>query len=192
MTIDQFIARQRKKIEAVKQKALRIAAYDTHRKMANRIFVDGEASNESLIGSYNTTNPLYVNPRNSPKSFPTGGKTGNSKLSNTEKTPTGRRKKVKHKTAFFYSYRDFKRTIGQPTDRVRLNLFGRMQSDFISGFRKVSTTEYVVSFKEPINLKKARGQERRFGKVIFRISAAERKAFNDTMRLEIKRILYAK
>lgn len=180
MTIDEFIALQRKRINKVRQVAFEIAVKDTHTKMANRIFMRGEADTDTLIGSYDTSKPLYVNPRKTPRSFPTGGKTGN------------KRDGKPHKTAFFYSYRDFKQAIGQPTDRVRLNLFGRMQSDFISSIRKVSNVEYVTSFKDRLNLLKARGQEKRFGKPIFKLGDSEIKNFNRVLRLEVNRILYAR
>lgn len=180
MTIEEYITKQQKRINQVRIKAYKIAVFDTHRVMANRIFNEGEAANESLIGSYNTTKPLYINPKNAPRSFPTGGKTGN------------KRNGGRHKTAFFNSYRDFKRTIGQPTDRVRLKLFGRMQSDFVTGIRKVSNVEYTTSFKDKINLKKSRGQEARFGKAIFKFGDTEIKNMDRVMRLEVNRILYGK
>lgn len=192
MTIDEFILKQRERINKIREQALRVAAFDTHTKMANRIFIEGEAANESLIGSYNTSKPLYVNPRKSPRAFPTGGKTGNRRNIVGQTTPTGKQKKQAHKTAFFYSYRDFKQAIGQPTDKVRLNLFGRMQSDFVTGIRRVSNTEYVVSFKDKKNLLKARGQERHFNKIIFKLGQYEINNFNRVLRLEVNRILYGK
>jgi len=184
MTVDEFITKQRQRINQVREKAFVIAVNDTHTKMASRIFNDGEAASGALIGSYNTTRPLYVNPKKSPKSFPVGGKTGNKKTKNG--------KTLKHKTAFFYSYRDFKQVIGQPTDKVRLNLFGRMQSDFVTGLRKISDIEYIVSFKQKNNLKKARGQEGHFGQQIFKLGDEELRNFSRVMRLETNRILYGK
>lgn len=181
MTPQQFIEKQKRRLERVEKNALRVAAFETHRIMANRIFNEGEAANESLIGNYNTTNPLYVNPKNSPKKFPTGGKTGKVF-----------KNKQPHKTAFFYSYRDFKNRIGQPTDKVRLSLFGRMQSDFANNaLTKVSDTEYVVRFKNGINLLKARGHEKKWGKKIFSNSQSERRLFEQVLRQEINRMMNA-
>lgn len=181
MTTNEWIGKQQQLFKRIASgEPLELACIETHRVMANRIFVEGEASNESLIGNYNTTKPIYVNPKNSPKKFPTGGKTG--------KGEKGKR----HKTAFFYSYRDFKAAIGQPTDKVRLSLFGDMQNDFVTGLKRQSDHTWISRFKRPNNTKKAAGMERHFGKKIFALSPSERKLFIQVINRETQRIIHAK
>jgi hypothetical protein len=71
--------------------------------MKVRIFEDGEDENNSAIGNY-STNPIYLNPNNSPKKFTTAGKSGKTKFKD------GR----PHKTKYFErGYFAFKSEIGR-------------------------------------------------------------------------------
>lgn len=191
MTSLEFINKQRKLWQQAEIVGLQLASIEVHRTMGERIFLKGEAANESLIGHYNTTTPIYVNPKNSPRKFPTGGKTGNRRAVKGQKTASGRQKKTAHKTAFFYSYRDFRQTIGRPVDKVNLDLSGRLRSEFVSGIRKVNDREYVSYLRTRQSIGKARGAERHFGKRIFALTAEERALFVKVLQEETRRVFYA-
>lgn len=174
MTPDEWIKKQRLNIEKAQLKAFQRAVFDTHRLMANRIFVNGEDSSDMKIGGYNSTDPIYVNPKNSPRKFATG-KFNNGKPRKTRK---------------FNSYKDFRQNVGRPTNVVNLNLFGVLQNDFVTGLRKVDNTTYEAILKQDINVKKARGQEKHWAKKIFSLSKHEREQFLETVRRETILILH--
>jgi hypothetical protein len=111
MTTPDFIKRQHEKIEKLKSGlAVHIAAQDTHVKMTARIFEEGETAQGNKL-RYNSSDPLYVNPDNSPKSFPPKGKTGKTKFKNGES----------HKTGYFESYKDYRQKIGR--ESIYLGIF---------------------------------------------------------------------
>lgn len=173
MTGDEFINAQRKRLQKAQEKAFKVAVFDSHRLMGTRIFVEGEDSNEKKIGAYNSTNPIYVNPKNSPRKFTTG------KFKNNEP----------RKTKKFSSYREYRAVIGRRVDVVNLNLFGLLQNDFITGLRKVSNSVYEAVLKQAVNAKKADGQEKHFKTKIFSLSKHERAQFFETVRRETILIL---
>lgn len=178
MTTEQFLEKQRIAFAKIaKGEPLAIAVLDTHRQMANRIFINGKDANGTDIGKYNSSKGIYVNPKNSPKKFPTGGQTFGSKR--------------KYKTKYFPSYKDFKAEIGQQNDKVRLTLFGRLQSDFVTALRKDNNLQFSVSLKESINSKKVEGLEKRFGKKIFALTKKEREGLAKLVQKETNRILNA-
>lgn len=200
MSPQDWIKKQQDKLQQIAAgKALEIAAIETHRAMANRIFIEGQAS-DGPIGAYNATKPLYVNPKNSPKGFNPMGKNGTETIKVQYKTKSGkvRSKKVaiksdhtERKTKYFDSYKAFRAEIGAITDKVNLTLFGDMRNDFISGLQKVNSSVWISRFKRDINNKKKSGQEEHFKKPIFRLTKAERKLFVDTVNKETQRILHA-
>jgi len=168
MTGDEFIKRQRQKLQTAQEKAFKIAVFDSHRLMGNRIFVSGEGSDDVRIGSYNATDPIYVNPKNSPRKFATG------------KFENGKPRKTKK----FSSYKTFRNAVGRQTNVVNLNLLGILQNDFITGLKKVDNATYEAILKQGVNVKKARGQEKHFGKKIFSLSKHERAEFLETVKRE--------
>lgn len=191
MTGDEFIRKQKERLQKAQEKAFKIAVFDSHRLMGNRIFVNGEAADDRKIGSYNSTNPIYVNPKNSPRKFTpegkpkeTGKKGARSKTRIIETDSGTERLKFKHTTRYFESYKAFRGYIGRKTDVVNLNLFGILQNDFITGLRKVDNSTYEAVLKQGINVKKAQGQEKHFGKKIFSLSKHEREQLYETVRRE--------
>lgn len=78
---------------------------------SERIFTRGLDKDNSDIGQY-STKPLYVNPKNAPRSFPVRGKTGETKFKSGKP----------HKAGYFPGYGQFKQTIGEGS-RVNLRLF---------------------------------------------------------------------
>lgn len=182
MTPEEYIAKQRAKWAKIAAgDPLEIAVFETARMQANRIFNDGKDSLNTKIGNYNTSKPIYVNPKNSPKKFPTKGKLGNTKKKNGEP----------YKTSYFTSYKQFRSAIGRATDKVNLQLFGQLQNDFVTGIKKISNSEYVQTLKQQINFSKARGQEKHFGKPIFSLTKSEIEYFKKVVNEETIKILNA-
>lgn len=183
MTYQEKILKLRKQLEALKSpKALLIAAQDTHVKMNERIFVNGKLADGSDIGNYNATNELYIDPKKSPKNFPTKGKPnkkGIAKAKFQDGTP--------HKTGYFKSYKDFRETIGRETSKVNLVLFGDLQSDFGKALIKITDLKYASTLRDN-NVKKKDGNESRFGE-IFKLSEEEKNNFIEILKFETKQIL---
>jgi len=168
MTGDEFIKKQKQKLQAVEEKAFKIAVFDSHRLMGNRIFVNGESADETKTGNYNSTKPIYIGEGQSPRQIKTG-EFKNGKPRKTQK---------------FSSYKAFRSAIGAQTNIVNLNLFGILQNDFITGLRKVDNATYEAILKQGVNVKKARGQEKHWGKKIFSLSKHERAQFLETVKRE--------
>lgn len=178
MTPEQWIEKQKKVLaEIASGKILAEASIETHRQMANRIFNKGEAQTGS-IGRYNTTKPLYVNPKRSPKGFPVKGKYGNTVHKNG--TP--------YKTGYFSSYQEYRNKIGRPTNVVNLNLSGMWQNDFVTGLKKVNNGSYVSVLKRKDNQNKKAGAEKHFGKTIFALTKKERNLFVKLINDQINEI----
>src|SRR5690606_31005031 len=104
VSVAEYIASQNERFEKFQNgEALELAVRDTHAKQVQRIFVDGKNSSDSQIGKYNTTDPLYVNPKNAPKNTSVRGKYGQNTFSNGNK----------HKTTYFGSYSEFRQSQGR-------------------------------------------------------------------------------
>lgn len=214
MTSEEFIAKQKANLAKIANgEALQIAAVETHRAMANRIFNDGGAQT-GQIGKYDTVKPLYVNPKNSPKTFVPEGKdatlgykknaAGSSNqtllIKTTKKNKKGQftSKKMavksnfeERKTKWFPSYSAFRQTIGRKTDKVNLNLSGRLQSHFVTGLVRKGNSTFVSVLKRQEDIDKKDGAEKHFGKKIFSLTDKERKLFISTVNKETQRILHA-
>lgn len=182
MTSEEYIRRYKQKINELKASDIvGIAAQDTHSIMIERIFDDNENVTNAQIGKYNTTDPLYVSPITSPKKFPPKGKNGNSKFEDGKL----------HKTGYFKSYSDYRKSQGRKTDKVDLFMFGNLRSDFSKGVVKINNSEYVSKILRDENIKKKEGAEFRFGK-IFSLTPKERTNFKQVMAFEVMQILNAK
>jgi hypothetical protein len=174
ITTEEYIKRQHAKLEKLKTGvALHIAAQDTHVKMVERIFEQGETAQGNHLG-YNTTDPLYVNPKNSPKNFPKKGKTGKSKFENGEN----------HKTGYFDSYADFRKAIGKTTSYMNLNLFGVLQNDFAKGVIKLAKSAFASTVTQEANKVKLE----KFA-TYFKLNKEERESFKDVLEYESLKIL---
>lgn len=119
---------------------MRAACFGALAEVKTRIHEQGKAVDGSDIGRYNTSNPLYVNPDNSPLSFtPLGKNQTSAKLKSgfgrfSVKTHKEVKVSVKEndkerKTKYFGSYSDFKSFIGRnELGKVNLFLFGGLSS----------------------------------------------------------------
>lgn len=169
MTTEEWIAYNQKKIQQLIKncKPLEIAAKDTMAMQAQRIFMEGKDSADSSIGKY-STKPIYINPKNSPKKFATGGK-GKEKtrirktyIAVGESSGYVERTKEKYisiskskfkngnprKSRYFPGgYKEFRDKIGRETRFVNLSLTGDLQSDFANAGTISTTLKSVKPIK---------------------------------------------
>lgn len=128
-----------------------------------RIHEQGLAADGSDIGQYDKTTPLYVNPLNSPKSFPVKGKTGKTKF---EKTG------LPHRTRYFESYNEFKTYIGRnELGKVNLSLSGQLASQFVT----IATTDgYGLGWPDDEKYNRAKFfEDTKYRKPIWALTAQE-------------------
>ena len=133
MTTEQFIAKQNKKLSQIVKNdiPLKLAAYTVMAMQSKRIFFLAQNSTYGIIGKYGDKE-LYVNPKNSPKKFPTKGKTGKSTFDTYHGFKVSGKK---HKTGYFPNYLTFKKKIGQNknTSNVNLMLWGHLSQNWANG-----------------------------------------------------------
>lgn len=140
--------------EALDPDVVRIAILDMYGKMRERIFTDGIAADGSEIGKY-STEPIYVNPKNSPKKFAPKGKTGNTKFADGKA----------HKTRYFeQGYKGFRAKAGRQTSKVDLRLSGNLRNSFLPDFSK---DDPVIGFRTDHFGEIAKGNEERFNTLVF-------------------------
>lgn len=134
----------------------------------SRIHNEGLDENDTPIGHYNSTTPIYINPKKSPRKFATKGKTGKTTFENGKA----------HKTGFFASYSAFRSSIGRETSFVNLQLSGKLMKSY-----NLSATgkEYVVGFTSDYGSQIAAGMEEKYGKQIWGVSASDEKAIDAIM-----------
>lgn len=205
MTIKDYIAR----LEAVKaaisntkvvtENIALVAGKQLEAEMGRRIFLKGRDATGAAIGTY-STKPFYINPnaklfnllpkfkKQKPRLVPIG-KNGQKVFKN------GR----PHKTAYIKGgYAGFRQIVGrQPSAKlaklggitaggVNLNLTGSMATNFGLGF---SGKRISIGFSDIKEFEKARGNEKRFGRVIFSASKSERRNFTVAANREFLRLV---
>lgn len=143
------------------------AVADVHAIQVDRIFTLGKDANGMDIGSYNTVSGLYVNPDNSPKKFPTKGKTGESVFK------TGKKAGMDHVTGWFESYQAFRGAIGRETGFVNLTLSGLFRRDYADSLTRIDAFRYAVGVKSDINEGKALGAVDKYGEDVFDLTNEE-------------------
>lgn len=191
MTVEQYIAKLNRQIEAIERndKALLLAASSVHGKMVTRIFEDGLDSNGNKIGNYSTKEMLATETQFDKK----------SKFKQTiGKTKTGKpkplwllfpRAKKKGKKAvpvmrISGGYKTFREMQGKESGFVNLRYRGTLRSDFTGSLSKRGRT-YVSGTKNKANTPKIDGAEKRFNAVIFRLTKEERNLYNEILRKEL-------
>lgn len=182
LTIKQFIRKQKNKINKIRKSntPLFLAASSAHAEQIERIFTKGGNSSGGKIGSYDTSNPIYVNPKTAPKSFQPKGKTGKAAFASGKA----------HKTGYFTSYKAFRSQQGRPTGTVVLLLTGQLKSDFSRAPKRVTVNKYTVGVANQANNDKVDGAESKYGR-IFALTIKERKLFTDIARKEFLKIMTA-
>lgn len=154
-----------------------------HGEQVHRIFEQGESGSGDKIGTYDTSKPLYVNPKNAPKKFkPMGKPSGNRKRGET-KFKDGQ----DHKTRYFPNYKSFRDSQGRQTAFVDLKLSGQLQSDYANSLQKQGNT-WVAGTTNPVNTGKLEGAMEKYGADVPKLQEDERKLLTDTLREERIRI----
>jgi len=189
MSPSQLADQLRAKIDDLKRnnRPLKLATASAVAEMSERIFTRGE----NVAGQtfqYNSTNPIYVDPKDSPKKFPTKGKNGKTTFANGES----------HKTGYFDSYKSYKKAIGQKTDHVHFALHNDLKFDFENtrsegdkpSAIRMSVNEYQVKLERPLNAEVAEGLEAGTNKKvgygpIFRMSQKEITMYYDILEKEL-------
>lgn len=188
MTIDEFNLKLKQALAEIQSNdiPLRLAAYGSVAEVSLRIFTQGGNANGGAIGQYNSSDPIYINPK---KAF------GGSKLG----TPRGKNGDTQfkngkpHATVYLDSYKDYKAILGKPSGGgfVNLELSGDLKSDFENGNVPTPTQlgphEYAVQLKRQINIDKVGGLESRYGK-IFALTNQEVENFIEDIKFEFAKI----
>lgn len=182
MSIEEYIAKLRSASQEIDLgKPLLLASTSATEEMVTRIFKNGQNENGKTF-QYNDSDPLYVNPATSPgRKFPTKGKTGKDTFT------SGKKKGESHTTGWFESYKDYRDTIGRPTDKVYFNLSGELNSDIANGLRRLNNNEYVLQISRDIDVKKRSGIDDKYNQV-FGINKDERDTFQRVYKDEILRL----
>lgn len=185
MTPEEWAADFQKKLDIIKTgDFVFLAAKSSMAAMSKRIFADGKNTGGGSIGSYNSTNELYVSDDNSPKAGSHKGKTG--------KTIT---------TTYYTSYKNFRDKMNRNTSVVNLKLNNELQNDFNNSAIskgdnalgksipiKVNNFHYQIVLNKDINIAKKTGAEKKYGK-IFDLTKREEQIFLQVQEFEIAKIL---
>jgi hypothetical protein len=176
MSTDEYIKKLRSKLSDLLRdnKPLASAVASAHADQMVRIFEDGKDSSDGKIGEYDSSTPIYVDPKTSPRSFQAKGKTGESQFKNGKS----------HKTGYFSSYKAYRAGQGRQTSFVDLKLFGQLQRDMSNSLTRINPNIWVTGTKNKTNSKKAEGAEKKYGK-IFNLTKKEKEVFKETLRDEL-------
>jgi hypothetical protein len=208
LTIDEFIIKtERLKREILeKDPPLKLASYSVLALQSERIFTKGQ-NVDGTTHQYNSTDPLYVNPKTSPgKKFkPKGKPKAEGEKGASKKTVNikfggagfskGKPSKIEtdRKTKWFESYKAYREEIGFKTEKVNLQLSGELKSDFENPRGKeptpteVDVHEYVIKLNKELSTKKVEKFDEKYGDV-FGLSKFEIEEFYRIAALEFVRL----
>ncbi len=197
MTIDEFVIKTTKLRDEIlnNDPPLKLASYSVLALQSKRIFSEGKNASGST-SSYNDSDPLYVNPDTSPgKKFKPQGKPKENKKGKlvSPKTRKVEGEKVKLKTRWFKSYKDYRSTIGFQSGFVNLQLSGELKSDFENPQgkeptpTKVDVHEYIIQLNKDINQKKVEKFNEKYDNV-FGLSKFEIEKFYEIATKEFIRL----
>lgn len=161
-------------------KPLRIAAATTHAISMQRIFVEGKDSTGGIIGVY-STDPTYINPKESPRKFSPKGKNGKGTFKN------GKRKKTRY---FGGGYKQYKGVIGRDNSKVNLINFGQLQSDLANSLTRKGKS-YETGTRRKENTDKLVGNSVKFtgrSNGISNLTEQEVQIFVDTFDFEVDKL----
>lgn len=119
-----------------------------------RIHQEGKDTKGSKIGSYNASNPVYVNPKTAVRKRGVG-QPGTFKNGN------------KKKTVKFNSYKAYRGAVGRETNFVNLNLTGKLQADFDL---VASGNKAQLGFFTDYGSDISQGMERKYAKEIWGVT----------------------
>ena len=160
-TISEAIIRS---LEA-QQSSLFLGMNNLRADMLKRIFDSGIASDGVKIGSY-STKQIYVSTKGTSQ-VRSSSLRPKGKNSNEPKFENGKDRKSQY---FGGGYKEYRSTVGRQSEKVDLRLTGSLQLSIQLGN---TDNGQVIAFNNDEQLKKAAGNEKRFGKVIFDPSREE-------------------
>lgn len=183
MTTNEFNKKLEEKIQLIEKenKPLLLAVKSVTALQSKRIFLDSQNVSNAPIGDYKNRE-YYVNPKNSPKKFPTKGKSGETKFKNGQA----------HRTGYFTNWLALKKTIGrnQRVNTVDLFYTGALSRNWANAeilskasAIRVNQHNYIVSLTEANKAKVSR-----YGNV-FGLSKNEKDVFLKTVQFELKKSL---
>jgi hypothetical protein len=185
MTTTEYIKEMEQRLERlIKGEHVFIAVSDVHTQMGERIFNDGKDANNNDIGEYDTKNEIRVSVAKNDLPKKVKGR-GFREGQVTAKKVDG----SDYKTHYFSSYSALRQEQGVAINKVNLTLTGLLESNFYAGLKKLSNTEYVASLNNDLEIKKARGNEERFKKVIFQHTKKEEAQLIEKIQFESLRIM---
>ena len=175
MTTSEYI----KKIDALLKKIedakfLLTSVSEVHARQVDRIFDKGLNADGGKIGSYNSTNPIYVDPDKSPKKFPLKGKTGEGTFKNGKA----------HKTGYFDSYKAFRQAISREAGFVNLRLTENLKFDFTNSLT-LSGSVFQTGTKRKENSNKVEGQIDKYGIRTWQLSQSEIDIFRASVKQKL-------
>lgn len=160
---------------------------------SKRIWIDGKNKEGANIGEYQNSPDIYISPKAIIKGatkplpgFPLKGKTGKTEFKNGKK----------HKTGYFKSYPDFKKSIGrnQKVKTVDLFLTGTVASDWANAdttaqanATKINVNNYQVGLND-LSLKKV-DKYNGANNLVFGLSVKEKALFLDVVETELGKLL---
>ena len=201
MTVADYQNILRNQIKTLKSdKIMKLAVYSVNQRRIERIFQDGKTSQGIRIGEYNSTTPVYIRPEDAPKAVKLGGKPQAIKgksfkrstavsFKSTEKNP---------ETAYYPSYKAFRKAMGRETGFVNIRLNNRLQSDLANSTISKATTNladnkpikvdnhrYIVTLKNQENIDKIQYLEKRYGSIID-LTKTEVSFYHDILEKEFR------
>ena len=182
MTVADYQNKLRNQIKTLKSdKIMQLAVYSVNQQRIERIFEKGQNTYGFKIGDYNSTTPVYIRPEDAPKAVKLGGKPQAIKgKSYKNKTGVTFKSTAKNpETAYYPSYKAFRKAMGRETGFVNIRLNNRLQGDLANATISKATTnlannrpikvdnhKYIVTLKNQENIDKVQSLEKRYGKII--------------------------
>lgn len=175
MTSQDFIKKLDAQLQKIEDaKFLFTCVSEVHARQVKRVFEQGLNSNGAKIGTYNSTDPLYVDPDKSPKSFPTRGKTGRDTFKSG----------AKHKTGYFDSYKAFRQAISRESSFVNLRLTENLKFDFTNSLT-LSGSVYQSGVNRKENVGKVDGIADKYGVETWGISKGEIEIYKQCIKTKL-------
>jgi hypothetical protein len=109
---------------------MKLAVYSVNQKRIKRIFEDGKTSLCVKIGDYNSTTPVYIRPEDAPKAVKLQGKPElvRGKTTKTRSAIKFERLDKNPQTAYYPSYKAFRKAMGRETGFVNIRLNNRLKT----------------------------------------------------------------
>lgn len=150
--------------------------------LKTRIFLDGQDNGGQKIGSY-STEPYYASLKQ--RQVKTSRLRGQGKNSKDPKFKNGKPRKSMYLQG---GYSEFRQVVGRQNAYVDLDLTGQLRESIGLGSTEGNV---VVGIRSELEAKKAEGNEKRFGKVIFAPTEEELQKITDAWANRITDIWFS-